>query len=75
MNWDALMVGAAFLGGSGVAGISARYVLTETRKSIGDLKLEIVKDREIFIEKLNGKYVNRRLCDERHKRHNHETVD
>lgn len=79
MNWDAMMVGAAFLGGSGVAGLSARYVLSETRKAIADLtltigqdratlKLEIVKDREILIDKLNGRYVNRELCGEKHKR-------
>jgi hypothetical protein len=79
MNWDALMVGAAFVGGSGVAGVSARYVLSETRKSISDLKanivqdradlkLEIVKDREILLEKLDGRYVKRELCDEKHTR-------
>jgi len=68
MNWDAVMVGAAFLGGSGVAGMSARYVLSETRKSIADLKLSIVNDRELLVEKINGKYVNRELCDEKHKR-------
>jgi hypothetical protein len=67
MNWDTAMVLAAFMGGGGVAGASTRYVLSETRKAIADLRLKILEDREAQLKSFDETYVRAKLCDERHK--------